>query len=141
MGNYREKILEMIGSEDYRPMTMDQFQQELSAYDSEDFKEMVKEMVALEESGEVYRTKKDKYMKMSETDLVKGKLSLHKRGFGFLRPEDIEMEDIFIPPNAINGAFDGDIVLVEVQKHSQGDNQEGEVTTILTRGTTRVVGE
>ena len=60
MGNYREKILEMIGSEDYRPMTMDQFQQELSAYDSEDFKEMVKEMVALEESGEVYRTKKDK---------------------------------------------------------------------------------
>ncbi|WP_271401652.1 ribonuclease R [Salinicoccus roseus] len=141
MGNYREKILEMIGSEDYRPMTMDQFQQELSAYDSEDFKEMVKEMVALEESGEVYRTKKDKYMKMSETDLVKGKLSLHKRGFGFLRPEDTEMEDIFIPPNAINGAFDGDIVLVEVQKHSQGDNQEGEVTTILTRGTTRVVGE
>ncbi|WP_342388553.1 ribonuclease R [Salinicoccus bachuensis] len=141
MGNYREKILEIIGSEAYRPMTMDQFQQELSAYDSEDFKEMVKEMVALEESGEVYRTKKDKYMKMSETDLVKGKLSLHKRGFGFLRPEDTELEDIFIPPNAINGAFDGDIVLVEVQKHSQGDNQEGEVTTILTRGTTRVVGE
>ncbi|WP_031547518.1 ribonuclease R [Salinicoccus luteus] len=141
MGNYREKILEIIGSEEYRPMTMDQFQQELSAYDSEDFKEMVKEMVALEESGEVYRTKKDKYMKMSETDLIKGKLSLHKRGFGFLRPEDTELEDIFIPPNAINGAFDGDIVLVEVQKHSQGDNQEGEVTTILTRGTTRVVGE
>lgn len=141
MGSYREKILEIIGSEAYRPMTMDQFQQELSAYDSEDFKEMVKEMVALEESGEVYRTKKDKYMKMSETDLIKGKLSLHKRGFGFLRPEDTELEDIFIPPNAINGAFDGDIVLVEVQKHSQGDNQEGEVTTILTRGTTRVVGE
>lgn len=141
MGSYREKILKLIGSEDYKPMTMDQFQQELSAYDSEDFKEMVKDIVALEESGEVYRTKKDKFMKMSETDLVKGKLSMHKRGFGFLRPEDKEHEDIFIPPNGINGALDGDTVLVEVQKQSQGDNQEGQVTSILTRGVTRVVGE
>ncbi len=141
MGNYRERILNVIEADDYRPMTMEEFKHELSAHDSDDFKEMVKAVVALEEEGEIHRTKKDKYIKMSETDMLKGKLSMHKRGFGFLRPEEGDMEDIFIPPTSINGALDGDTVLVEVQKHSKGDNQEGQVTTILTRGTTRVVGE
>ncbi len=145
MDSYRDKILGIIQSDDYKPMTMDDFQEKLSAYDSDDFKEMVKAMVSLEESGEVFRTKKDKYMKTSETNLVKGKLSMHKRGFGFLRPEDAEIEDVFIPPNEINGALDGDTVLVEVRKSTRGgddsDKQEGSVTSILTRGITRVVGE
>ena len=145
MGNYREQIMGIIQSDDYKPMTMDDFQKELSAYESEDFREMVKDMVSLEESGEVFRTKKDKYMKTSETNLVKGRLSMHKRGFGFLRPEDPELEDVFIPPNAINGALDGDTVLVEVHKSTragdESDKQEGSVSSILTRGVTRVVGE
>src|SRR5699024_6953068 len=84
-------------------------------------------------------------MKTSETNLVKGRLSMHKRGFGFLRPEDPELEDVFIPPNAINGALDGDTVLVEVHKSTragdESDKQEGSVSSILTRGVTRVVGE
>src|SRR5699024_8558628 len=84
-------------------------------------------------------------MKTSETNLVKGRLSMHKRGFGFLRPEDPELEDVFIPPNAINGALDGDTVLVEVHKSTragdESDKQEGSVSSILTRGITRVVGE
>lgn len=145
MGSYREKILGIIQSDDYKPMTMDDFQKEFSAYDSDEFTDMVKDIVALEESGEMFRTKKDKYMKTSETNLVKGKLSMHKRGFGFLRPEDTELEDVFIPPNAINGALDGDTVLVEVRKSTKAgedsDKKEGSVSSILTRGITRVVGE
>src|SRR5699024_9033774 len=89
--------------------------------------------------------KKDKYMKTSESNLVKGRLSMHKRGFGFLRPEDPELEDVFIPPNAINGALDGDTVLVEVHKSTrtgdESDKQEGSVSSILTRGVARVVCE
>lgn len=141
MSDYREQVLNIINSDDYKPMTIDQFKDELVPDDSDDFKEMVKVMVALEEEGVVYRTKKNKYMKVSETNLVKGTLSMHKRGFGFLRPEDNEQEDIFIPPTQINGAFEGDTVLVEVSRESQGENREGAITSILTRGITRVVGE
>src|SRR5690625_6300972 len=85
MSNYREMILDIINKEDYKPVTIDHFVQALDAHDSENFKEVVKVMVALEEEGIVVRTKKDKYMKVTETNLVKGKLSMHKRGFGFLR--------------------------------------------------------
>lgn len=141
MNDLRERILEIINNDNYKPMTIDQFKEATEAHESEDFKAMVKVMVSLEDEGWVYRTKKDKYIKVSETNLVKGTLSMHKRGFGFLRPENTELEDIFIPPNAMNGAYEEDTVLVEVAKDSKGDNQEGTVTSILTRGVTRIVGE
>lgn len=141
MSNLREQILEIIKDDNYKPMTIDEFKEALDAHDSEKFKEMVKVMVSLEDSGFVYRTKKNKYMKVSESNLVKGTLSMHKRGFGFLRPEETELEDVFIPPTEMNGAYEGDTVLVEVSKETKGDNQEGTISSILARGVTSVVGE
>src|SRR5699024_6852458 len=141
MSNYREMVLEIMNKEDYKPVTIDHFINAFDAHDSEDFKEVVKVMVALEEEGIIFRTKKDKYMKVAETNLVKGKLSMHKRGFGFLRVEDEDVDDIFIPPTGINGALDGDTVLVETFNETSGTNMEGNITSILTRGITRVVGE
>lgn len=141
MSSLRERILEIINENDYKPMTINEFKEATDSHNSDDFKEMVKVMVSLEDSGIVYRTKKDKYMKVSESNLVKGTLSMHKRGFGFLRPENSELEDIFIPPTEINGAYEGDTVLAEVLNETKGDNQEGSITSILTRGVTRIVGE
>lgn len=141
MSSLRERILEIINEDDYKPMTINEFKEATDSHNSDDFKEMVKMMVSLEDSGIVYRTKKDKYMKVSESNLVKGTLSMHKRGFGFLRPENSELEDIFIPPTEINGAYEGDTVLAEVLNETKGDNQEGSITSILTRGVTRIVGE
>lgn len=141
MSNYREMVLEIMNKEDYKPMTIDHFIKAFDAHDSEDFKEVVKVMVALEEEGIIFRTKKDKYMRVAETSLVKGKLSMHKRGFGFLRVEDEDVDDVFIPPTGINGALDGDTVLVETFNETSGTNMEGNITSILTRGITRVVGE
>ena len=140
MSKFLNQIKEILNDENYKPSKIEEFQAKLDIQDSDDFKELVKEMVRLEEEGVIFRTKKDKYMKVEETNLVKGTLSMHKRGFGFLRPADSELQDIFIPPTEINGAMDGDTVLVEVHRESGGDNQEGRVSSILTRGSTRIVG-
>ena len=51
----------------------------------------------------------------TNSKLIKGTLSQNKKGFAFLRPEDDEMDDIFIPPTKINRALDGDTVIVEIQ--------------------------
>src|ERR1700684_3187324 len=51
-------------------------------------------------------------------DLTAGRLDLHRDGYGFVRPNARQasgQEDIFIPPNEINGALQGDQVLVEVE--------------------------
>ena len=141
MRDFKEEILAIVNSDDYKPMTTDEFKESFGADDSEEFKDMVKTLVSLEESGKLVRTKKDKYMKSPDSNKVKGTLSMHKRGFGFLRPEEEEIEDVFIPPNAVNGAFDGDTVLVEVETSTRGDKTEGHVVSILERGVTKFVGE
>ncbi|MDT3896433.1 ribonuclease R, partial [Staphylococcus aureus] len=74
--------------------------------------------------------------------LIKGTLSQNKKGFAFLRPEDEDMEDIFIPPTKINRALDGDTVIVEIHQ-SKGEHKgkiEGEVKSIEKHSVTQVVG-
>ena len=52
-------------------------------------------------------------------NLAAGRLDLHRDGYGFVRPNARQAsgieDDIFIPPNEINGAMQGDQVLVEVE--------------------------
>ena len=48
--------------------------------------------------------------------LVGGRLDVHRDGFGFVRPDPggaAAAGDIFIPPNELNGAMQGDQVLVD----------------------------
>src|SRR6201996_4480201 len=50
-------------------------------------------------------------------NLLTGRLDVHRDGFGFVRPEARQPggdDDIFIPPNEMNGAMQGDQVLVEL---------------------------
>ena len=81
-------------------------------------------LVELEQAGLVERTKTDRYQrkqshKSSNSKLIKGTLSQNKKGFAFLRPEQEDMDDIFIPPTKINRALDGDTVIVEIQKSKE----------------------
>ena len=74
--------------------------------------------------------------------LVSGKLDLHRDGFGFVRPEanSAAKEDIFIPPNAIHGAMQGDVVLVEEDPPGRDGRRSGRIARVLTRRNPTVVG-
>ncbi len=74
---------------------------------------------------------------MKKNTRLKGKLSLHPRGFGFVRP-DCGHEDCFIPPNRLCGAFDGDVVIVSNLKKGQ-KGWEGSIESIFKRGRSRMV--
>src|ERR1700761_4890038 len=70
--------------------------------------------------------------------LVSGRLDLHRDGFGFVRPEG--GEDIFIPPNEISGAMQGDLVLVDEAPPGRDGRRSGRVVRVLTRRNPTVVG-
>ena len=59
----------------------------------------------------------------SESNLVAGRLTMHRDGFGFVVPDTATLSpamksrltgDIFVPPHAIGNAMHGDRVLVDV---------------------------
>ncbi len=83
-------------------------------------------------------------------DLVAGRLDLHRDGYGFVRPNPREAggrapvdEDIFIPPQEMAGAMQGDQVLVELNppRFDRNDNRRsGRILRVLTRRNSTVVG-
>ncbi len=75
---------------------------------------------------------------MSKKNRLQGKISIHTKGFGFLSA-DCGHEDIFIPASKINGAFDGDVVVVSSLKKS-AKGWEGIVESIKQQNRKRIVG-
>jgi ribonuclease R len=80
-------------------------------------------------------------------NLAAGRLGLHRDGYGFVRPNARQVgqtaapqEDIFIPPNEINGAMQGDQVLVEVEPPKADGRRMGRIVRVLERRNPTVVG-
>ena len=74
--------------------------------------------------------------------LVAGRLDLHRDGYGFVRPNGSvdRSDDLFIPPNELNGAMQGDEVLVDEAPPGRDGRRSGRVARILTRRNPTVVG-
>jgi ribonuclease R len=80
-------------------------------------------------------------------NLAAGRLDLHRDGYGFVRPNARQagkttevLEDIFIPPNEINGAMQGDQVLVEFEPPKADGRRMGRIVRVLERRNPTVVG-
>lgn len=104
--------------------------------------EMVSCLDELEASGEIIQNRRGRY-RQPEPDSVKaGEIQITRRGFGFLLPDD-GSEDIFLPREDLNGAINGDRVLVKVDtdRHlSRAGKRYGYVMKIIKRGITEVTG-
>ena len=70
---------------------------------------------------------------------VEGKIQGTTKGYAFLIPDDITIDDVFIPERELNGAMHNDRVVVVV-KPTGGKRQEGKVIQVLERGSDRIVG-
>ena len=74
--------------------------------------------------------------------LLAGRLDLHRDGYGFVRPNGSTNrdDDLFIPPNEINGAMQGDEVLVDEAPPGRDGRRSGRIARVLTRRNPTVVG-
>ena len=79
---------------------------------------------------------------ITRDNLIAGKLDLHRDGFGFVRPNGSASreDDLFIPPHELNGAMQGDEVLVDEAPPGRDGRRSGRVARVLTRRNPTVVG-
>ena len=80
-----------------------------------------------------------KYYLFENSGLKRGTLKCHERGFAFFIPEN-GGEDYFIPAKRLNGAMQGDTVLVRKVESKRGSTDEAEVVKIVKRGKEELVG-
>ncbi len=105
---------------------------------AEELKELEETLNKLVEEYIVFYTKKGKYILLKNCPGIKiGKLSVNKKGFGFLV---IDREDvIYIDDDNLNGAIHDDIVLAEV--FTKGVRKEAKVVRVIKREFKNLVGE
>jgi len=77
------------------------------------------------------------YLALRERHLLVGRLSMNRRGFGFVSSP---AGDIYVGKRDTNGAMHGDTVGVRVDPRGSHLGRSGEVVQIIERGTTEVVG-
>ena len=98
--------------------------------------------------GKLVLVARDRYAIASAAinrNLVVGTLTMHRDGFGFVRPLDREVRerlqgDIFIPPFDTGEAMHGDQVLAELSPHSREGRHEGRIVRVMERAHATVVG-
>jgi ribonuclease R len=135
-----QEILAFMREQAYHPMTVTELEEAFGLADSEAFKELVKTLNALEERGEIVRTRTNRYGVPEKMNLVRGRLQSHPKGFGFVIPDTPGADDIYVHANDMNGAMHGDTVLVRVEKETGGNRLEGRIIRVVERGVTEVVG-
>ncbi|MBD7915436.1 ribonuclease R [Clostridium sp. Sa3CUN1] len=136
----KQTLLSFMREEAYRPMDI---QELVAVFDisPEEYKSFKKVLKTMEREGLIVRTKKEKFGVPERLGLVSGKLEVHQKGFGFLIPDAEGEKDVFIPSSSMNGAMNGDKVLVQVTREDiNGKKREGEVSEVLERSNKKIIG-
>ena len=137
--NVKENILELMRQGSYAPMTAEEIMATLKPAAAADI--LWQGLLALEENGEVVRTRFGTYGLPEKMGLVTGRFQLTSKGFGFVIPDNKgERPDVFIPPRALNGAMNNDRVMARVESGTQGKKPEGEIIRIISHANNKVVG-
>lgn len=136
----KETLLSFMREEAYRPMDI---QELVSVFDinPDEYKSFKKVLKTMEKEGLIVRTKKDKFGVPERLGLISGKLEVHSKGYGFLIPETEGEKDVFVPSSSMNGAMNGDKVLVQITREDiNGKKREGEVKEVLSRANNKIIG-
>jgi ribonuclease R len=91
-----------------------------------------------ESQGSNKTAKKPRPAKKSQKKPIKGNLSVHAKGFGFVTVKN--GMDIFIPVENLMNAMDGDLVLVDVIKKTPKKNPKGKIVKILDFHAQEIIG-
>jgi ribonuclease R len=111
-------------------------------------RELEEKLAEMVTRGQLVLTGRDRYslpIEAANRNLVAGRLSMHRDGYGFAIPESSELRaqlggDIFISPAELGSAMHGDQVLVELKGRPGDGRAEGRILRITNRANATVVG-
>lgn len=138
----KEKIFEYISSDIYIPLKPNELAVLLDVpkQDYDELNNIISELIS---EGKIYKTKKGKLISLKNNpDVFLGTLQCNpSKDFGFVKCNDENEDDIFVPAEKLGSAYDGDtvIVCIDVPK-TENSRREGHITQITKRGNDSLVG-
>src|SRR5262249_131399 len=143
-------ILKTIGRQPKHTAGFKQLVREFGLHGDER-RELHERLERLTRHGKLLKVNSDRYavpQAAAGKNLIVGRLSMHRDGFGFVLPHPPSLPhplkarlpgDVFIAPTAIGSAMHGDRVLVKVSTIRPDGRAEGRIVRAVNRAHTTVV--
>ena len=132
----KDKIIEIMNQEGFKPINIDDLFIKLDLTSSQDFTTLAKTLNALVDENVLTYNSKGEFAPLEYFSLASGIIDVKEAGFAFI---DTEFGGIFIPKTKLKGAITYDEVMVKFNIDKKG-RYEGEVVRITKRNTTDVIG-
>src|SRR5690625_5216897 len=137
----QDKILNYFKESGTRPLSVNELEEIFEKNQSDDFKKLVQTLNELEDTGQLVRTRKNRFGLPEKMNLIRGKIEMNKKGFAFLIPEDENQQDVYIHSSDLLSAMNNDTVIVRLEKKGVRDNRpEGVVIRVLEHANNQIVG-
>ncbi|MEK0360985.1 ribonuclease R [Pseudomonas sp. CBC3] len=134
----RELILQHL-SERGSPAAREELVEEFGLSSEDDIEALRRRLRAMERDGQLIYTRRGTYAPVDKLDLVCGRISGHRDGFGFLIPDD-KSDDLFLSPAQMRLVFDGDRCLARVAGLDRRGRREGAIVEVISRAHETIVG-
>ena len=103
---------------------------------------------SLADDHQVERGKKQRYGVAGSRSTIDGRIHINRYGYGIVETDEPERREIFVGSQFLKTALDGDLVAVSLLagsspprgRHEKDRRPEGEVTEVLERGRSTIVG-
>lgn len=134
----RELILEVL-DEAPGPLTREEVANTLQITSDEQHEALRRRLIAMVRDGQILGDRKGSFGKLDKMDLVRGRVSGHRDGYGFVLVSD-GSGDIYLSNRQMRRVFDGDEVLVRINNRGSRSRKEGSIVEIVARNTSQIVG-
>ena len=134
----REAVITLL-AERAELLSFDDIAHALGVEGERDREAFSRRLRAMQRDGQLLKNRRDLYGLPRKMDLVRGRITGHADGFGFLIPEE-PGADLFLPPREMRRVLHGDRVLARITGVDARGRRTGAIVEVLEHAQKNIVG-
>ncbi|WP_081208173.1 ribonuclease R [Salegentibacter sediminis] len=138
-GNLAKSIIDILRKNGGQAFNYKQIASKLEVNDANSRNQIIKKLSQLAAKKQIEEVERGKFKINDHRDYYRGIIDMTTKGYAYVIVEELD-EDVFISPNHLNTAFNGDEVEIYIYNRRRNKKSEGEVTKIINRKRTEFVG-
>ncbi|MGM0933658.1 MAG: ribonuclease R [Bacteroidota bacterium] len=138
-GNLDKSIIDILKKNGGEAFNYKQIAAKLEVNDANSRNQIIKKLSQLAAKKQIEEVERGKFKINDHRDYYRGIIDMTTKGYAYVVVEELD-DDVFISPNHLNTAFNGDEVEIYIYNRRRNKKSEGEVTKIIKRKRTEFVG-
>jgi len=135
----RNELLDFL-EKSGKPLKFIQIQSEYSLKGQRMRGLLVDQLYKMVKAGQIIQNRRGEYCLTAKLDLITGKVSGHKDGFGFVIRDD-GGDDVYLSAREMRPVFDGDRVAIKIVGTDRRGKPEGDLVEVLERNVQQLAGK